>query len=126
MLVEVAKHGNTSRALRELGESNHWFYALVDADASAAEKYARAKRYGIMGMADEVIDISDDSTNDKVVDEDGNERTNTEVVARSRLRVDSRKWLLSKIMPKVYGEKQEIDLTGNVTLVLSKQDLSVL
>jgi hypothetical protein len=40
-----------------------------------------------------------------------------EAINRSRLRVDTRKWLLAKLLPKVYGEKLEhagaigVDLT---------------
>jgi len=34
---------------------------------------------------------------------------NGEAVQRSRLRLDTRKWYASKIIPKIYGEKQTID-----------------
>jgi len=70
-----------------------------------ASKYARAREIGYLRLADEIIEISDEATQDTYIDSYGNERTNQEVVARSRLRVDSRKWLLSKMLPKVYGEK---------------------
>jgi hypothetical protein len=126
MLEEIAKHGNTRRALRELNESNYWFYSLMESDELAAEQYARAKRIGVQGMADETLEIADDGSNDTYTDENGNDRVNTEVVARSRLRVDTRKWLLSKIMPKVYGDKLDIEHGGNVTLNLTPQDVSVL
>ena len=56
-------------------------------------------------LADEILAISDDGLNDTYTDDDGNVRTATDVVARSRLRVDSRKWMLSKMLPKVYGDK---------------------
>lgn len=69
-------------------------------------QYAQAKREQAELLAQEIIEISDDSTGDTLTDKDGNERMNGEWVARSRLRVDSRKWVASKLLPKVYGDKQ--------------------
>ena len=37
---------------------------------------------------------------------DGKEIINQDVIARSRLRVDARKWIASKLLPKKYGDKQ--------------------
>ncbi len=71
-------------------------------------KYARAREAQADFYAAEIIDISDDSERDTYTDEDGNVRTNQEVVARSRLRVDSRKWYASKLAPKKYGERLEL------------------
>ena len=75
-------------------------------------QYTRARDIGLDEMADELFDIADDSTRDTFVDDNGNERTNSEVVARSRLRVDTRKWYLSKLAPKKYGEKITQEVTG--------------
>jgi hypothetical protein len=58
-------------------------------------------------MADEIIEISNDGSNDTYTDDDGREHVNQDVIARSRLRVDSRKWLASKLAPKRYGDKVE-------------------
>ena len=73
-------------------------------------------------LADELVEISDDSTNDTIVTEDGKVVTNQEVVARSRLRVDTRKWMLAKMLPKVYGEK--LELAGVVNVKTTPADLS--
>jgi hypothetical protein len=35
-----------------------------------------------------------------------------DVIARNRLRVDTRKWMLAKMLPKVYGEKITQEVTG--------------
>jgi hypothetical protein len=59
-------------------------------------------------MSQEIIDIADESANDTQFDDVGNPRQNSEWINRSRLRVDTRKWLMSKLAPKKYGEKQEI------------------
>ena len=70
-----------------------------------------------MAMADETLEISDDGTNDWMKDNEGY-KVNGEHVARSRLRVDTRKWLLSKALPKIFGDKltqsvQNLDANGN-------------
>jgi len=63
-------------------------------------------------LAGQILEISDDGTNDYVQTEDG-EVPNHEHIQRSRLRVDSRKWLASKLAPKKYGDK--IDATPSGT-----------
>lgn len=74
--------------------------------------YAHARAIGYDRMADEIIEISDDGTNDyttRQTGKDGDGGTekvvNHDHIARSRLRVDTRKWLMSKALPKVYGDR---------------------
>lgn len=72
------------------------------------EKYARAKLAQMSFLADEIVEIADDARNDYMTRQMGDgievEVPNMELINRSRLRVDTRKWLMSKIAPKVYGE----------------------
>lgn len=66
-------------------------------------QYAHAKSLQIETLIDEIIDIADDSTQDVILNDHGKEVCNSEFIARSRLRIDTRKWLASKLVPKVYG-----------------------
>lgn len=62
-------------------------------------------------MAEDIIEISDEGSNDWMAandPENAGYRANGEHIARSRLRVDTRKWIMSKLAPKKYGEKLEI------------------
>lgn len=72
--------------------------------------YARAREIQYLGMADELLDIADDARNDWMA-RPGNGtigyELNGEHVQRSRLRSDTRKWLLSKCLPKIYGDRAE-------------------
>lgn len=84
-----------------------------------SEQYARAKEEAADAMAEEILDISDDGTNDWMerVNAEGEIvgwSLNGEHVQRSKLRVDSRKWLASKLKPKRYGDKQEVQHSGAV------------
>jgi hypothetical protein len=78
-----------------------------------SEQYARAMELRADKMADDILQIADDGLNDSYTDENGVVRVNQDVIARSRLRVDARKWLASKMAPKRYGDK--LDITANVT-----------
>ena len=73
----------------------HW----VHENPELNKQYTRAREIGYTLMADDIIEISDTP----VLTERG------DATDRSRLRVESRKWLLSKALPKVYGDKQTID-----------------
>jgi hypothetical protein len=83
-------------------------------NAPFSEQYARAREIGYMLMADQIIDISDESEGDTYKDSNGAIRTDQEVVGRARLRVDTRKWLLSKCLPKIYGDRQHIEMSGSL------------
>lgn len=84
--------------------------------------YADAKRMQAELLAEEVIDISDDGSNDYVPDDKGGLKVDFENIQRSRLRVDSRKWLAGKLANKIYGDKQVIE-QHNVNHEASIKDL---
>jgi hypothetical protein len=86
-------------------------WALEDREGFSAH-YAKAREIGYMAMADETLEIADDGSNDTYKTDEGQEATNHDVIARSRLRVDTRKWLLSKALPKVFGDKIVQEHTG--------------
>lgn len=77
------------------------------------ERYARAREIGLELMADEILEIADDSSRDTRVDENGAERVDSEWVQRAKLRVDSRKWILSKQLPRKYGDASRLALGGD-------------
>lgn len=79
------------------------------------QQYARAREVQAELLAEEIIEIADDSAGDVIVDEDGREQTNHERVARSRLRVDARKWYASKLAPKRYGDRVQHDQKITIT-----------
>lgn len=79
----------------------------LDAEGAQSfrDQYARAREAQADLLAEQIIQIADDGTNDTQVDDEGNVRVDQDVIARSRLRVDARKWLASKMAPKKYGDK---------------------
>ena len=88
--------------------------------------YEGAKQDGCIALAEEMFDIADNGTNDwmEAHDKDGNctgYKINGEAVQRSRLRIDTRKWFLSKILPSKYGDK--LDVTGDLNQTISLAQL---
>ena len=76
-----------------------------------ADVYDRAVRLRAMRWSEEILDIADDASDDVTEDGEGKLLVDHENIQRSRLRVDTRKWLLAKVLPKVYGDK--IQHTGD-------------
>ncbi len=72
-----------------------------------SEQYARAREAQAEVRADEIVDIADDDTNDFTADKEGKLVANSEHIQRSRLRVDARKWIAAKLLPKRYGDKMQ-------------------
>jgi len=73
--------------------------------AGFSAKYARAREQGYERLAEEILEISDaDCTVDGKPD--------NALVQQARLRVDSRKWLLSKLLPRKYGDRVTQEIVG--------------
>lgn len=106
-------------------ESTVRLWAVDDREGFAAQ-YARAREAQMDALAEDILDIADDSRNDIRVDQDGKEVVDHELVQRSRLRVDSRKWLMSKIAPKRYGDKIEHEHSGALVVNIGEADAKLL
>lgn len=59
--------------------------------------YARARDMQMHSMEDELIEIADEETDNK---------------RDAKLRIDTRKWIMARVAPKSYGDKQTHELTG--------------
>jgi hypothetical protein len=78
----------------------------VDSSPELAERYARAKQLQAELLAAEIVAIADES---EVVAQYQGEQVKLDLsptaIQRNRLRVDARKWVAAKLLPKVYGDK---------------------
>ena len=63
---------------------------VIDDHEGFSTQYTRARDIGLDCVADEVFEIADNATGDH---------------QRDRLRFDARRWYLSKLAPKRYGDK---------------------
>ena len=86
------------------------FYDWKEKDEELSIRFARAREKGYDAIADECLRIADFSALDTLINEKtGNPCLDSEWVARSRLRVETRLKLLAKWSPKKYGDKIEVD-----------------
>lgn len=81
-----------------------------------SDQYVRAKQAQIECVVDELLEIADDDSCDQVLTTDGQVHFNSSAIQRARLRIDTRKWLACKLVPKVYGRLKE-DNVPNLSIV---------
>lgn len=58
-------------------------------------------------LVDEILEIADDATRDQCINLQGKTVLNNQAISRARLRIDTRKWLVGKLLPKIYGNRVE-------------------
>lgn len=75
------------------------YWAATDHDGFAV-RYTSARARGLEHIADEIVSIADTETDPN----------------KARVRVDARKWVLSKLNPKVYGDKLDLNHSGEMTV----------
>lgn len=94
---------------------------VIDNREGFSAHYTRARDIGLDALADEAIEIADTPMigEKRKVKGTGDtaevEVTTGDMVERARLRVEARKWYLSKLAPKKYGDKLEVSGTLNHT-----------
>ncbi len=120
--------GETLRAIcRDQAMPNRaTVYYWLSKNPDFSNRYARAREALVEYWADECVEIADDSTTDMVIKTGRNgheyEAVDQEHIQRSRLRVDTRKWLMSKLKPGIYGDRIESVISGQVDIVHSLSD----
>jgi hypothetical protein len=96
-----------------------------------SEQYRRARAMLMDTWSEDIVEISDDATNDYMdrLNADGDvvgEVVNSEHIQRSKLRVDTRKWLMSRLAPKKYGDRMITELTGKDGGPMQFKDVSAM
>jgi len=97
---------NYENACKKVGTSHATMRAYIVQDKDREERYARALMDCCESMADDMIVIADSPL---PMTEHG---LDSAAVADKRLRVDTRKWWLSKKYPKKYGDKIDVTTQG--------------
>nr|DAX54388.1 MAG TPA: terminase small subunit [Caudoviricetes sp.] len=76
-------------------------YRWLIENADFQDQYARARDKQADYFAEEIIEIADSV------------EAESAAVSKAKLQIDARKWAASKIAPKKYGDKQEIDVKSS-------------
>jgi hypothetical protein len=103
----------TGRALRGVLQRQQvhpdHFYQYIDSNSGAAEQYARARAASLDAMAEEAVGIADDPT----IPSD-----------HKRVMVDTRRWFLSKLAPKRYGDHLELTVgSSSQAMAMTRDEL---
>lgn len=103
---------------KQVADAHGWPWRTfldISLEPERSAMYARARDAGWHALADECLTVSDDGRRDYKPDPEDPSRmiVDHDHIARARLRVDTRRWLLSKMLPKVFGDLQKHQLVGN-------------
>lgn len=103
--------------------SNTTFFKLLREDEDKNERYRYAREIQAEDMFEEMLEIADEANLDATIDSKGRVQIDGEAVQRSKLKVDTRKWVLSKLQPKKYGDKLDIDakVSGDIVIQMPSE-----
>ena len=123
VLLLLADGKSLRAASAQSGVAHSTVLEWVDNNPEFADQYTRTRARAYELLADELVEISDEkeveaSYQGEYVRLD----LSASAIARNRLRVDTRKWMLSKMLPKVYGDKQTIELNDITPLTPEQTD----
>lgn len=128
-ICEQLSHGGSlARACREVqgAPTPATVLTWVRDDPSYSKRYTDARAIGYLHLADELIEIADTPEEGTVVTtkEWGTETQRGDMIKHRTLRLDTRKWLLAKMLPKVFGEKMAVEHAASETLVSQMADIA--
>lgn len=89
-------------------------WALDNAGGTFSAQYSRAREIGYARLAEEILQIADTPKIGRKIKKTGEEIEETigDMIEHRRLQVDTRKWMLSKMLPKIYGDKLNLEGSG--------------
>jgi hypothetical protein len=77
-------------------------YQMIEADPQFAGQFRAARAQGVHALAEECLEIADEKAKDAIE------------VADKRVRIDTRLRLAGKWLPKIYGDKIDVNHSGEV------------
>lgn len=83
--------------------STETFFKWMRDDEDLLDMYARAKEATAYIYAEQIIEIADTAKNRVEVE-------------KARIQVDARKWLAAKLLPKKYGDKLNLEHSGEIEI----------
>ena len=125
-IIKLISQGNSVRKIfrdhKDIGTTRYKFNEWLRESKELSNQYAHAASMRADIMFDEIIEISDKQEKDIMII-DGVERVDHNQINRNRLQIDSRKWILSKMNPKKYGDKLDIDqsLDNQITITVKRE-----
>ena len=110
-IVSILAEGHEGNTLPTYAAIKEW----LQQEPELVAQYARAKEDQADLVFEEILQIADTpqiGVKTKIDDTGKSEETRGDMIEHRRLRVDARKWYLSKLAPKKYGDKVNLEHTG--------------
>lgn len=100
---QLAEGKSIRRICREMDISRMSIIRWREKHQEFSDQYAKSRELGMEALGDEIIELAETADN-----ENYNPR---------RLEIDTKKWVMSKIARRTYGDKSEVEHKGEVNLV---------
>lgn len=120
---EICNRLSSGEALSEICDSpgmpaSKTVFRWMAGNDAFRQGFSRARADQMSAWAEEIILISDDSRNDYMEREShkGNlfKGLDPEHMQRTKLRIETRKWVMSKLAPGLFGDKVQVDVNASV------------
>ena len=104
--AEILTRISTGESLKKICSDKHLpnaknVFSFIYTNDEFRNKYEASRREQAEWLGEEIVDIADNDTGD---------------TQRDRLRIDARKWVMSKMLPKKYSDKIDVDMGGEVDI----------
>lgn len=125
-IIRLISDNNYSlrKACRQVNINASTFLGWTANDDKLKEIYQLATNERIESLFEEILEIADNTEigETEKTNANGIEITKADMIAHRRLKIDSRKWYLSKVAPKKYGDKLDIkqEIEGNIDLNITE------
>jgi hypothetical protein len=115
LIIDLIEEGGSIRSILRRPDTvgNKTFYTWLEASEELQERYKAATKKRADNIFEELLEIADKQSADMEVNERGEHVINHNVINRSRLQIDTRKWMLGKLNPTKYGDKLDVTSGGD-------------
>jgi hypothetical protein len=86
-----------------------------------AALYTQACEKRVEAMENDLLEIADDTDRDYREGKNGKDIPNKEQMLRSKIRIESRQWLMARRDPQQWGDKQSLDVSANIMLLTPEE-----
>ena len=105
---DISKGMSLRKACKNIGIPRITFFDWIDKDQSKADLYTRARQQGIEARFESI----EEDYNEEPQRDPETGKIDSAWVQLQRLKIDSKKWELSKLAPKKYGDKIDVTSKG--------------
>lgn len=114
LIIDLIEEGGSIRSILKRPDTvgTKTFYKWLEASEELQERYKNATKKRADNIFEEMLEIADKQSADMELNDRGEHVINHNVINRSRLQIDTRKWMLGKLNPTKYGDKLDVTSAG--------------